>query len=264
MQVPSSDRKPYAALGGLDRAMLILEALADRPMRAKELAETITMKWTTVHRTLTYLRENGYLRRDPASGVYYIGSRLYYIGSSYVANLPILQASRPYLKAAADDTGATAQLVERDRSHSIVLLVFEPKSEYIPQTTIGYHFPLHCGSKGQVLLAHAESAFVEEYLSRPLESLTRHTITDPDDLRQRLAEIREHGYAVTRRDVQLTTGSAAAPVWDASGDVAASVTLIVDHARFSQVEETLVDTVLNAARSISLLMGWRPAMGATA
>lgn len=254
-----NSRRRYAELQGLGRSMAILEALADRPMRAKELSDALGVKWTTAYRALAYLVDNGYLKRDEATGVYYIGSRLYYIGSSYVANLPILQVSRPYLKAAAEETGGTAQLCERDGFRSVVLSVFEAKSEYIPKTTIGYHFPLHCGSKGQVLLAYAGDALIEEYLARPLEMLTPHTLADPVRLRERLATIRAEEYAVTARDVQVSTGSVAAPVRDAQGNVIASVCLIVTYAELEQAK--LVDVVVGTARSISQLMGWRPALG---
>ena len=242
--------------------MDVLEVLADSPMRAKELADLLEIKWTTAYRTLAYLGDNGYLKRDGATGNYYIGSRLYYIGSAYVAHLPILQVSRPYLKAAAEETGATVQLVERDGYRSVVLNVFEPSSDYIPKTTIGYHFPLHCGSKGHVLLAYAGPDFIEEYLSHPLEVLTPYTITDPDGLRECLAEVRAQEYAVTVRDVQVSTASIAAPVRDSSGGVIASVCLIVTYAEFEQARPKLVDVAVNTARSISQLMGWRPALGA--
>ena len=254
-------RRPYADLQGLRRAMDILEALADRPMRAKELADLLEIKWTTAYRTLAYLVDNGYLKRDDTSGNYYVASRLYYIGSAYVAHLPILQVSRPYLKAASEETGATVQLVERDGDRSVVLSVSEPRSEYIPKTTIGYHFPLHCGSKGHVLLAYADPEFVEDYLSHPLEVLTPYTITDPDVLRQLVAEVRAHEYAVTTRDVQVSTASVAAPVRDAGGSVMASVCLIVTYAEFEDTRARLVDVAVNTARSISQLMGWRPSLG---
>jgi hypothetical protein len=45
--------RPYASLPTLDRALLMLEAVAEQPMRAKQLG----LKWTTVHRTLAHLRE---------------------------------------------------------------------------------------------------------------------------------------------------------------------------------------------------------------
>ena len=49
--------RPYASLPTLDRAMLMLESLAEQPMRAKQLATRLGLKWTTVHRTLAHLRE---------------------------------------------------------------------------------------------------------------------------------------------------------------------------------------------------------------
>ena len=244
----SRSRRQYADLQGLGRAMAILEELADRPMRAKELVEALGIKWTTAYRTLAFLCDNGFLHRDEATGIYYIGSRLYSIGSSYLASLPIIQAARPYLKAAVDGTGTAGQLVQRDRYRSVALLALEAPTENIAKTAIGFHFPLHCGSKGHVLLAFEDPTFVGEYLLRPLEALTSHTIVDPELLRERLAEVRKRGYAVTRRDVQLHTGSVAAPVQDSSDRVVASLSLITNCADLDEREAKLVDAVLQAAR----------------
>jgi DNA-binding IclR family transcriptional regulator len=260
---PPRPRRAYAELQGLGRAMAILEQLADRPMRARELADALGMKWTTAYRSLAYLSDNGFLHRDPATGAYSIGSRLYSIGSSYLAGQPIVQAARPYLKAAVDDTGTAGQLVQRDRDRSVAILAIEGRSEGIPKTAIGFHFPLHCGSKGQVLLAFEEPELVEEYLDHPLEALTPHALTDPGEIRLALARIREQGYAVTRRDIQLHTGSVAAPVRDASGRTVASLSLITTVADLERREETLVETVLEAAGAVSLVLGWRPSHGAT-
>jgi DNA-binding IclR family transcriptional regulator len=252
----------YANLQGVGRAMAVLEQLAEGGMRPKDLSQALGVKWTTLYRTLAYLHDHGYLERDDASGRYYIGARLYYIGSSYVNHLPMIQGSGPYLTAAADETGATAQLCQRTGRRSLVLLVAEPKGgEYIPKTTIGHHFPLHCGSKGQVLLAYASPRFIEEYLAGPLQALTPHTITDPAKLRDCLKNIRASGYAITKRDVQLSTASAACPVMDPSGRVTASVSLIVSHADFAEKEGRLVDATSRTAQAISVLMGWRPEFG---
>jgi hypothetical protein len=53
-----------------------------------------------------------------------------------------------------------------------------------------------------VLLTYADADFVDDYLSRPLESLTPMTIVDPAVLRKRFDQIRERGWAVTDRDVR--------------------------------------------------------------
>jgi DNA-binding IclR family transcriptional regulator len=256
--VSTSETRPYAELQGLGRALAVLEVLAEQPLRAKELADRLGLKWTTAYRTLAFLADTGYVRRDDATGMYTIGVRLYSIGSSYAAHLPLAQAARPTLRAAADETRATAQLVERDGFRSVVVAVAEPASETIPKASMGFHFPLHCGSKGQVLLAYAGDDVVAEYLGRPLQRLTQHTIVDPVELRAKLAAVREQGYAVTRRDVQLSTGSVAAPVHDAAGNVVAATCLIASATDVDANESRLVEAVLDAARSLSTFLGWRP------
>jgi DNA-binding IclR family transcriptional regulator len=231
-------------------------------MRAKDLAEALGIKWTTAYRTIAYLHDNGFLERDDATGLYYIGARLYYIGSSYVNHLPVLQASGAHLQEAAERAGATVQLVQRYGARSVVLAVAEPTGvSHIPKTTIGWHFPLHCGAKGQVLLAYSDQGFIDEYLEAPLQGLTPYTVTDPDELRAQLERIRASGYAISQRDVQLSTGAVAFPIANSSGEVVASLTLIVDHTELEERETALVDVASVAGERISMGLGWRPETG---
>lgn len=261
----SSDRasgKP-SGLQGVDRALAILELLADAPMRAKDIADALDLKWSTAHRTLVHLRETGCLVRDEATGLYHIGPRIYFIGSSYIATLPLVTAARAYLRAAVRQTGTVAQVAGVYDRYSMNLLIVESEEILVERSSINFHFPLHCGSKGQVLLAFASDEFVDSYLKGPLEPLTRRTVTDPDELRSRLGSIRERDYALTKGDVQLSTGSVAAPIRDAAGNVIASVTLIANYGEFDEKVTALIDAVMNTARSISLQLGWRPGLFAS-
>ena len=241
----------YADLQGVGRAFAILEQVAERPMRASALARTLGLKWTTAHRTLSYLTSMGYLERDERSGEYFVGVRAYSLGSSYVASLRLSESARPYLHAASILGNATAQLVKRDHRRSVVLSVFDPGREHVAETTIGCNFPLHCGSKGHVLLAYAPQAFLDAYLARPLERLTPRTITDPRALYARIESVREHGFAVTSRDVRLFSASVAAPVRDRLGHVVASVTLVVPPDDLAAREHQLTQLIVRAAHSIS-------------
>lgn len=241
----------YADLQGVGRAFAILEQVAERPMRASALARTLGLKWTTAHRTLSYLTSMGYLERDERSGEYFVGVRAYSLGSSYVASLRLPESARPYLHAASVLGKATAQLVKRDHRRSVVLSVVDPGREHVAETTIGCNFPLHCGSKGHVLLAYAPQAFLDAYLARPLERLTPYTITDPRTLYARVDEVRERGFAVTSRDVRLFSASVAAPVRDRLGHVVASVTLVVPPDDLEAREHQLTQLVMRAAQSIS-------------
>lgn len=253
------EARKYTDLQGLGRALALLDAIAEQPRRPKELADVLGYKWTTTYRTLAFLRDAGYVRRDEATGAYSIGARLHSIGSAYLATHPLVQSARPMLRTTADEANATVQLVERDHHRTVVLIAAEPRAAAIPKATPGFHFPLHCGSKGHVLLAFAPEEERNRYLTTRLSPMTEASITDPEELAARLADVRAKEYAVTRRDVQLSTGSVSAPIRNAAGDVQWCVCLVTGVNDLDVREDVLVETALHTAQALSILTGWRPA-----
>ncbi|MEA2247376.1 MAG: hypothetical protein QOH46_1905 [Solirubrobacteraceae bacterium] len=250
---PLDDAAPAgrSQLQGVGRAFAVLELLAERPRSPSELARALGMKWTTAYRTVMSLKEMGYVERDPETGRYAVGVRAYSLGSAYIASQTLPQIAQPYLHAASAATGATAQLVKRDHRNSVVISVYEARTNHVPETTVGHNFPLHCGSKGRVLLAHAEPEFIDGYLSRPLEALTTMTLTDPQLLRERLTVIRARGYEITDRDIRLFSSSVAAPVTDPTGTVVASITLAVQPHELRTHRQRLVELVTRTAKGVS-------------
>jgi DNA-binding IclR family transcriptional regulator len=251
---------PPPALKVVRRALEVLEYLAVNPGRATDVAQGLKLSWTTVHRTLSQLEQGGFLKRDRDTNRYAIGPRMWFIGTGYLASHPVLEAAQPYLEAAAEGVDYTVQLVERSGRLAVTLYSHHTSGEVITKATYGYHFPLHCGSKGQVLLAHEDPAYIESYLAAPLERLTAESITDPAAVREMLALIRRQGYARTEGDVQAYTGSLAAPVHGRDGRVVAAVCFITRRTRLKTraVEEKMIEALMRTTQSISMALGWRP------
>lgn len=247
-------------LQGVSRALRLLELVAQHPMNASDAAEAMGLSWATFHRTLSQLEQDQFIERDSA-GILRIGRRSWLLGSTYLVGHRLLELAIPHLRAAAEQAPfAVFQLVERSEGNAVVLYSHEAMSgEIITRTTYGYHFPLHCGSKGFVLLAYSPEAFVDEYLQQPLLSLTPTTVTDPEEIRQILTEVRAKGYSRTVGDVQPFTGSVAAPVFDSRGDVIAAACAIVSrsHLDGGEKEDRMVQAVTSLAQSLSLGMGWQ-------
>ncbi len=257
----ASQPEQATAFRGLSRALNALEAVAEQPMRPIQLCDRLGLPWTTVHRLLAQLAAQGFVEKEPDSGRYRVGQASWLVGSAYTVNHRVLDASRPHLELLAGDVDAVVQLCERAGGLALTLFSHHrSEAENIMKTTYGYQFPLHCGAKGQVLLAHAPLEFIEAYLARPLESLTPATVTEPARLRGALARIRQQGYARTESDVQMFTGSIAAPLFDRDGYVPASVCLIM---RASEMADEVAmagvtEDLLAVARTISAALGWRP------
>lgn len=250
---------PAPTLQSMDRGMRILELLAERPMRAKDLADALGSKWATTHRTLTYLRDSGYVRRDADSGLHYVGRRTFSIGAAYLNNHTLLNNALPAMRALSDELGGFVQIAERDGTFSTAIASVEPRTpadSITASSMLGRRYPLHTGARSHVLLAYAEEEFIEEYLAAPLEPLTRFSITDPAELRERLDETRENGFAVTARDVTTWSVSAAAPIRDQGGAVVASAALINYHEDAEYVTAA-PRAIVELARSLSHALGWR-------
>ena len=256
----SGTTEKMPTLKGVHRSLQVLEYLALNPGRATDVAEGLRVSWATLHRTLSELERGGFIARDPDTNRYSIGARMWFIGTSYLAEHKVLEAARPYLDAAAEGGDFTVQLVERSGRLAVTLYSYQTAGEVITKSTYGYHFPLHCGSKGQVLLAYSADEDLENFLNEPLEVLTPETITQPEKLKKLIKDIRAQGYARTVGDVQQFTGSISAPVFDRSHAVVSAVCFIARRTVFR--DETKVDfmleTLLRTTQSVSLALGWRP------
>jgi DNA-binding IclR family transcriptional regulator len=247
-------------LRGMARALAIIEHLAVRPGRVVDVTHDLRLPWATVHRIIAQLTKADFLRRDAETKRYEIGPALWFAGATYMANHRVLRAALPYLHKAKQINGIAVQLAERVGRQAVAIYSAQPYATDIAKAQYGYHFPLHCGSKGRVLLAFAEREFVKQYLHRPLEKLTDATLTDADELLRELERIRQSGYSITVADVQPFTGSMAAPIRDATGTVVASLCFIARKTLIQNVQrrDTLLEHLLHAAHLASMDLGWRP------
>ena len=77
---------------------------------------------------------------------------------------------------------------------------------------------MHAVPSGLVLLAEWPEDALDAYLGGELVALTRRTVTDPDELRARLGEVRAAGCAWGLEEFAEGIDSVAAPVRDARGN----------------------------------------------
>ena len=261
MQKNEEPIKTKTQLKSLNRALHVLEYIAEYSGRAIDISDGLKISWATLHRTLQQLEQDGFLSKDPETNQYRVGPRAWFIGSTYLAIHPVLEPARPYLDRASINSSITVQLVERSKNQATVLYNSHSESS-VTRAAVGYHFPLHAGSKGQVLLAYAPDLFIKNYISGDLAKLTKSTEIDAEILLNRLNKIRSDGYACTIGDVQVFSGTIAAPIFNRDNNVVACVCFVTKKSILQNTTklDTLVEQLIETTQNISLSLGWHQNM----
>jgi DNA-binding IclR family transcriptional regulator len=183
----------------LDRAFAILDALATAPQDASlsELAETVKLHKSTVHRLLMILEGYRVVQRDPQTGRYQLGLRLFELGSLAVGNFNVRERARAHLERLVYEVDETVHLCVLDAGEVLYIDKIEPSRSVRMASRVGRRNPAHCTAVGKAMLAWLPEKEVENILRHHgLPRMTPNTIVTPAELRSELERVRQRGYAI--------------------------------------------------------------------
>ena len=242
------------------RALTLLDALGNSQgeIGIAELSRRVGFHVSTVHRLLATLVAQGYGRQNPETGRYALGAKAFHLAESYLAQMDLRHAVRPALERLCRETGETANLVILDGKDALYLDKVESPQSLRIFSRIGRRAPLHCTAAGKVLLASRSRGEVDVLLGRkPLEALTRFTITSRSQLRRELEKVQEQGYALDLEECEAGANCIAFPLRDAEGRVEASLSVSGPSVRLTPKRmEDLIPLMRRMAGDISSQLGW--------
>jgi DNA-binding IclR family transcriptional regulator len=228
-----------------------------------ELARRLGLHKNNVFRLLATLQEGGYIEQDPRTERYRLGLAALDLGQSFLRSRPLLDRARPFLEELSEGTSESAHVGVLDDFEVVHLAGFAPDRLIVTPLRVGRRLPVHCTALGKVLIGYCPEAQREAYdraLTRnALVARTRATIVDPDKLIEHLRTVAGQGFAIDRDECEVGLACAAAPVHDASGRVAAALSVSAPSTRVSE-EELLRDVlprVTQAAERLSRELGYR-------
>jgi IclR family acetate operon transcriptional repressor len=257
MKVRKSSSAP---VGVLTKVLSIFELLdrSHNGLQLRAIAEQTKLNKSTAYRFLAHLEREGYLVRD-STGAYLLGPRLVHLGSGSTYQSTIRNVSRPILEALWRETGETVNLAVLDGREIIYLDVIESPHNFRLVSQIGMRRPLHCTALGKAVLAWQGAKFRDELLAATkLEKLTPHSITRPSELVAELGRIQRRGYALDDEEVELGARCVAAPVLDASGQVAAGISVSGPTSRMARNRTAqIAEAVKGAAQDVSVHLGYQ-------
>ena len=137
-------------VGVLDKAIVVLHAVAEAPCTLGELQAATGLPRATAHRLATALERHGMLRRD-GEGRFELGLGLIPLGQAAASRFPLADLARPVVADLRDRTGESAQLFVREGSQRRCVLSLESTHGLRWIVPHGAVLPLEVGSAGRVL-----------------------------------------------------------------------------------------------------------------
>lgn len=239
----------------LERAFAILDEVAQRPAGVTAIAERVRLPKSTVARLLATLEDVEAVERFEGSR-WRIGPGVEALTAAVSPERSLISIARPFLVDLVAELGEDAGLGLPDGNEVLYVDQVESDNPVQVRDWTGTRAPMHAVPSGLVLLAEWPDDALDAYLSGELVALTRHTVTDPDELRARLAEVRERGYAWGLEEFAEGIDSVAAPVRDARGKAIAAIHVHGPSYRFPRSGEArrIAEVVVAAANDVGSLL----------
>lgn len=239
-------------------ALIIMEkiAFADEALSQTEIAAAAGIVKSAAHKHLFTLEEAGWVARDPGTGRYHVGPKAWLVGQSATLVGDLVGSATPLMRATRQETGLAVVLSTVSQRALSVLVTLSGTHEIEIGVRRGSHLSLHGSAQGQVMLAFGEAGLLDEVADQNLPAHTPKTLTDPDQLRRRIAETARVGHAVAPEETLLGVNALAAPVFDHGNRLVATVALIgsIQHLPASPAE-THISAIHELANAISRTQG---------
>ena len=249
-------------LEGVDRVIRLLDCFTEETpsLRLTDLSERLGISKAQVLRIVSTLEAGGYLERDPDSKRYRLGMRLFHLGMIVRHQMDLRAVALPHLRRLVELTEETAALFVPDQAGPICLDVVQSRRSIRVSAQLGARMPWNAGTSSKVILAHLPEAERERVLARGgFQRYTEFTVTDPERLREILAEVRRLGYHVGVRDLDADAMGIAAPIFDDTGEIAGAIGVAAPATRLPDEDLTrIIGLVQTATADISRQLGYRP------
>ena len=243
----------------LSRALSILNLYDGRreDWGISEISRELDLPKSTVHGLITTLENNRYLEKND-KGKYRLGMKVYELGLAYQANAHLGTVAEPLIKSLIAKYKQSVHVAIYAGKTTVFVIGNKASTSHVVFPRVGAGISAYCTGVGKVLLAWQPENHIEEYLQHEdLQPYTKNTITDPQELREELQQIRECGYAVDREEAVMGICCIAAPIFGSSGQIIAALSVSgeTDLILSEKLQECILD-VKQAAQTIAIGMGY--------
>ncbi|MEH7120842.1 IclR family transcriptional regulator [Neobacillus vireti] len=255
----SSDENSKYIITSVKNAMRILRLfkVGREEFSVSEIASQTSLPKSTAYRLISKMAAEGFLSKNPKTNHYRLGLSILTVGGVITSHRDLFKEAKPIVQRVVEMLGETAHICLLENNHVVYLFRNEAQYSVRLLTYMGRVNPLHCTSEGLALLAFQDEKTINKYLEKGLYAYTPFTITDGDELKNYLSEVKKNGYVISKDHFYEGFVGIAAPIRNYSEHVVASLSVIGPTSRITEDKYPFfVTTIMEASKKISSLMGY--------
>ncbi|WP_233161583.1 MULTISPECIES: IclR family transcriptional regulator [unclassified Achromobacter] len=253
----AADKAGKNTVQSLAKGFRVLEAFTAREpeLTMADVARRCGMDNATAFRFLNTLVDIGYVQRVPDSRLFRLSFKVLDLGFNAIARSDLRARSRPILRQLVGEVNEAASVGVLEGADVIYAERIQAGLTRLGvDIRIGSRVPAYSTAVGHAILAWLpRDAQIQVLEAQPRERLTDTTITELPAILERLAAVRECGYALSNQETVSGLFVIAAPVLDADGVplAALSVAAPAMNTSLSAFEASTAAPLLAAAAELS-------------
>lgn len=224
----------------LARGLGVIRAFSDERtmLTLADVARIAGLSRASARRSLLTLEALGYVGMQ--QNRFYLRPRVLDLGYAFLSSSSSVDITQDHLRKLSVRLGESCSACEYDDGDIVYVARAAAESVMPLRVSIGRRIPAFCTSTGRVLLSAMSPDELDDFFrTYSREKFTPQTVTDEQELRDRIAEVREQGWALNNQELDLGARSIAAPVVDKrTGAYISAVNVTVSTSRVS-VEELI-------------------------
>lgn len=224
-----------------------------------DISKRLQLPLSTVHRLVSAMVDEGFLTHSSDGRGYQYAIQLLEWGFLAQYNLNFRDRVKPYLHALKEATNENAALFVRDGVYGVSVEGIESSQSLRVTSRVGDRLPIYASSIVLVLLAFLPQEEIEEIVNEiKFEPFTPTTISNRAELYRQMEIFRQQGYGFSTDWYSNGSVGIAAPVYDYTNKVVASLSLAAPTVRVTDENRaSLIERVVTTANELSLHLGYR-------
>ncbi|GAB7526399.1 IclR family transcriptional regulator [Paraburkholderia sp. 2C] len=236
------------------RGLAVIRAFnAERPAQTlTDVAAATGLTRAGARRILLTLQTLGYVEAD--GRLFRLTPRILDLGFAYLTSMPFWNVAEPVMEALSAEVHESCSAAVLDRTEIVYVLRVPTHKIMTINLSIGSRLPAWCTSMGRVLLSSLDDTALDAILDASnLHAHTPRTVTDKNELKQIIAQVRRQGWAINDQELEEGLISISAPIRNRQGRIIAAMNISGNAQRNSakQMVRTFLEPLQKAAQDVS-------------